>query len=287
MCISSLRPFISMTMAFDEEHLNEAYRALEKLLRELAPLSIAYSGGVDSTLLLKAAVDTVGDNAAAITVDSAVYPRIEIEEAVRLAASIGAEHHIIKLDHLSDSQFRENSPMRCYHCRKRLYAALIRKAEELGRPTLLDGANADDAGDYRPGMNAAREMGVRSPFFELGMTKALIRALSKKLGLPTAEKPSYACLASRIPYGEEITLSNLEMVEKSENLLRKLGMNQARVRWHRTVARIEVMPSEISRVCQADIRELLVEELKSFGFKYVTLDLEGYRTGSLNEALDL
>ena len=273
-------------MDFDDQKLNELWASLTGLLRELAPLTVAFSGGVDSIFLLKAAVETLGKKAAAITVDSPVYPRFEIDEAAKLAKVIGAEHIVIKADQLSDPSFKENSPMRCYHCKKRLYSAILKKASALRHPTLIDGANADDEGDYRPGMQAAREMGVRSPLSELGITKEQIRAMSRVLGLPTACKPSYACLASRIPYGEEITTDKLLMVEKAESCLLAMGFRQARVRWHGAIARIEVASDEIARIFEAGNCSKAVEELKSIGFKYITLDLEGYRTGSLNEVIE-
>lgn len=266
--------------------LDTRMSALRELLRELAPVAVAFSGGVDSTFLLKVARDTLGDGVVALTADAPVYPRSEINEAISLAKQIGAKHVLITIDQMQDSEFTANSPSRCYTCRSILYARLLEEARRRRLRTLVDGANADDAGDYRPGMRAARELGVRSPLLELGITKTVVRDLSRLLDLPTAEKPSFACLASRIPYGTEITVENLSMVERAEQFLHGLDFPQARVRWHGNVARIEVPANEIARLCQDDIRIAVLDELKRIGFKYVALDLEGYRSGSMNEELD-
>ena len=258
---------------------------MQELLRELAPVAIAFSGGVDSTFLLKVAHDTLGDRAIALTADSPVYPRGEIEEAADLARRIGARQIVIEMSQLEYPEFAANPPERCYHCRRMLYGHLLDEAKQQGFRTLVDGANADDADDYRPGMRAAAEVGVRSPLLELGITKEMIREMSRSLRLPTADKPSYACLASRIPYGTEISKSNLAMVEQAEELLHALGFRQVRVRWQGSVARIEAPESRIEEICKPEVRTRIVAGLKEIGFRYVALDLRGYRTGSMNEEI--
>ena len=268
-----------------EPETDQKFAALQELFRELAPVAIAFSGGVDSTFLLKVAHDTVADRAVALTADSPVYPRSEIEEAADLARRIGARQIVIEMSQLEYPEFSSNPPERCYHCRRMLYGRLLEEAKQQGCRALVDGANADDAGDYRPGMRAAAEAGVRSPLLELGITKEMIRGMSKNLGLPTADKPSYACLASRIPYGTAISGSNLAMVEKAEEFLHTVGFRQVRVRWHGSVARIEAPASQIEEICKPGVRARIVAELRKIGFRYVALDMQGYRTGSMNEEI--
>jgi pyridinium-3,5-biscarboxylic acid mononucleotide sulfurtransferase len=269
-----------------KNELDIMLNSLQDLLRKLAPVAVAFSGGVDSTFLLKVAYDTLGDNSIALTADAPVYPRREMDEAACLAKQIGAKQIVIAIDQLDEPEFANNPPMRCYHCRKMLYGRLFEEAHKLGFKTVIDGANADDAGDYRPGMRAAKELGVHSPLLELGITKSVVRALSKELGLPTAEKPSYACLSSRIPYGTAINRENLSMVEQAEEFIAGLGFRQIRVRYHGNIARVEVPEDQIQQICKPEIRTQIVEELKRIGYKYVALDLQGYRTGSMNEEID-
>ena len=268
-----------------EAETDQRLAALQELLLELAPVAIAFSGGVDSTFLLKVAHDTLGDRAIALTADSPVYPRSEIEEAANLARRIGARQIVIEVNQLEQHEFAANPPERCYHCRRVLYGRLLDEAKQQGCRTLVDGANADDADDYRPGMRAAAEAGVRSPLLELGITKEMVREMSRSLNLPTADKPSYACLASRIPYGTEISKSNLAMVEQAEEFLHTLGFRQIRVRWHGSVARIEAPASQIEEICKPVVRTRIVAALEEIGFRYVALDLRGYRTGSMNEEI--
>jgi uncharacterized protein len=221
----------------------------------------------------------------AVTARSSTYPSRELEEAKELAKSFGANHEIIVSEELEVPGFSENPPERCYYCKKELFGKLVKMARERGFNFVLDGSNADDTGDFRPGMRAKDELGVISPLKEVGLTKAEIRALSQKMGLPTWNKPSFACLASRFPYGERITEEKLNRVEKAEDLLKELGFIQYRVRSHGDLARIEVSPEEIERFFEKSLREKVVAEFKKLGFVYVSLDLTGYRTGSMNEGL--
>lgn len=262
---------------------------LEKLnnrIKELKRVIVAFSGGVDSTFLLKVCLDVLGkENVLAVTARSSTYPTREFEEAKKLAESLGANHEIIISEELEVPGFSDNPPERCYYCKKELFGKLLKMARERGFNYVLDGSNADDTGDFRPGMKAKDELGVLSPLKEAGLTKAEIRALSRKMGLPTWNKPSFACLASRFPYGEKITKEKLNRVEKAEDLLNSLGFVQYRVRSHGDLARIEVSPGEIERFFDKALREKVVAGLKELGFLYVSLDLAGYRTGSMNEGL--
>ena len=247
---------------------------------------VAFSSGVDSTFLLRVAHEELGDHAVAVTVRSSTFPRRELDEAVAFCNSKGIRHEVIDTSELDIPGFAENPPDRCYLCKKSIFGRIMAFAQANGFAAVLEGSNMDDDGDYRPGMRAIRELGVRSPLHDVGLTKAEIRALSREMGLPTAEKPSFACLASRFPYGERITAAGLQRVERAEQWLRDsgLGLTQLRVRSHGDLARIEVPAGDIARVA-ARAAEISAA-FKGFGFAYSALDLQGYRTGSLNEVLE-
>jgi len=264
--------------------LEQKWERLQTLLRDLDRVAIAFSGGVDSTFLLRAAIDTLGrDNVLALTARSPVGTDAEMRRAVDWAAAMGARHLVVDSDEFSRPEFVANEPDRCYVCKHARYSRLLRLAGELGFKRLLDGANSDDAGDYRPGTRAAVELGVASPLRDAGFSKTDIREASRALGLPSADLPSFACLASRVPYGTPLTEETLRRIESGEQVLAALGLSQYRLRDHGDVARIEVPANDLAAVL--DARERIVAALKSLGYRYVSLDLQGYRTGSLNEVL--
>lgn len=263
----------------------EKLEVLKKNIKILGSVVIAYSGGVDSTFLLKVAHDVLGDNVIAVTARSSTYPEREFKEAKEYIQKIGAKHIVIVSEELEIEGFSQNPSNRCYYCKKELFTKIKNIAKENNMNAVLDGANYDDIGDYRPGMIAARELEVISPLKEAAFTKNDIREISKKMNIPTWNKPSFACLSSRVPYGQEITESKLAMIEKSEQLLLDLGFRQIRVRHHGDIARIEVSPEEREKFFDTLVMDKVAKELKNYGFKYVTLDLLGYRTGSMNEVL--
>jgi len=265
--------------------LKKKLEEARKILREMGSVLVAYSGGVDSTLLLRLSHEELGDRTVALLASSPTYPESEILQAKRIAEGMGVRWVEVLSKELSSPDFTGNTPRRCYYCKKELFGICQEKAAELGLKHVADGANLDDTGDYRPGMEAARELGVRSPLKEAGLTKADVRDASRALSLPTWDKPSLACLSSRFPYGTEITLSRLEQVRKGEERLRSLGFRQLRVRYHGDLARVEVEAEEIGRLLEGHLREKVVRFLKEAGFTYVTLDLQGYRTGAMNEVL--
>jgi len=263
--------------------LQTKYERLRALLSEMGAAVIGLSGGVDSTLLVAVAHSVLGERCVAVIGKSEAFPEGEIEEALQLAHQIGVRVRLVPTHELQNPLFRVNRPDRCYHCKMELYAILRRVADEEGIAWVADGTHADDLGDYRPGMRAAQEHGVRAPLLEAGFTKADIRALAKHLGLPIWDKPSFACLSSRFPYGTVITRERLQQVDRAERYLRALGLRQVRVRHHETVVRIEVEPHDFEHVLQHASE--IVAHMKSLGYLYVTLDLEGYRSGKMNDAL--
>jgi uncharacterized protein len=265
--------------------LQQKFERLKEILSEAGSGAVAYSGGVDSTFLLKVAHDVLGDNVVAVTARSSTYPEREYNEAKKYIAQFGAKHITIVSEELEIEGFAKNPVNRCYFCKTELFSKVREEAERFGLKHVFDGSNFDDIGDYRPGMKAAKEQGVISPLKQAELTKNDIRELSKQLGIPTWNKPSFACLSSRFPYGKEITIEKLSMVDKAEQFLMDLGFSQLRVRHHDEIARIEVAPLDRAKFFDLEIMDKVGKEFKAIGFKYVTLDIIGYRTGSMNEVL--
>jgi uncharacterized protein len=266
--------------------LQQKHDRLKVILRDLGSVAVGFSGGIDSTLLIRVATDILGGNALAVIGRSETYPTREFEEAIQLAQAFGSRYRVVNTEETDDLKFRENPPDRCYFCKTELFTKLHSIAKEEGIRWVADGTITDDLGDFRPGMRAKSEQEVRSPLLEAGFSKSDVRNLARELGIPTWDKPSFACLSSRFPYGQGITKENLTKVDAAESFMRDNGLRFFRVRHHddRT-ARLEVGPQEFHRLFDPAFRELLVTHFKSLGFAYVTLDLQGYRTGSMNEVL--
>jgi uncharacterized protein len=266
--------------------LNKKFGSLKQILKELESVVVAYSGGVDSTLLLKAAVDILGtENVIACISAGIVEPTHVLKRARKIAKDFGVRLQTIDADELKDPNFVANKADRCFHCKSHLCQELQEIAKEKGLKHVLFGTNLDDLDDFRPGNRAMKVFGVRSPLAEAGLTKKDIRALSRKMGLETADVPSSPCLASRLAYGLEISKKRLNQIEQAENFLRELGLIEFRVRHHDTIARIEVHPEDFKKISTEPNRTKIIQKLKSLGFKYITIDLQGFRSGAMNEAL--
>jgi len=247
---------------------------------------VAFSGGVDSSVLLAAAHEALGDSVVAVTGTSAAFPAHDLESAIKVSSQLEVHWVTLASGEFEDPNYRSNPPNRCYFCKKSLFTKLTRMAAEKCIPFVVEGSNADDLSDIRPGLAAASELGVRSPFIELGIDKAMIRRLAQSFGLPNWDKPSSPCLASRIPYGDQITPERLSRIDRSESCLRGMGFRQVRVRDHGTLARVEVMPEDMKLCLDLQYRQKIVGACQDAGYTFVTLDLRGYRTGAMNEVLD-
>lgn len=259
---------------------------MRQILRSLQKVAVAFSGGVDSTFVLKVAVDTLGpENVVAVTADSYSLARSELEQARQLARQLKAEHVVIATDELEDPNYASNPADRCYYCKTNLYARLQEFIARRGLKAIVSGINADDYDDWRPGIQAGRERNVRAPCAEAGLSKQEIRQLSQQMNLPTFDKPAMPCLASRIAYGEQITPEKLRMVEQAEQFLRSLGLRECRVRHHNKLARIEVPPERIPELMEPQMRARIDARLREIGYTYVTMDMRGFRSGSMNELL--
>lgn len=272
-------PGKNIKMIMDRKKINK----LKKILKDMGSIIIAFSGGVDSSFLLKVAENVLGKNVIAVTAKSPTYPKREFEDAKKIAKILNCRQIIIDSNEMKIKEFRNNPKNRCYFCKKELFLKLISIKNKYNFNFVADGTNYDDLNTFRPGLKALKELEIRSPLADAGLTKEEIRKYSRLLSLTTWNKPSFACLSSRFPYGEEITKSKLKKIENAEDFLRSLGFRQVRVRYHYPIARIEIEKEEIPKILQSNIREKIIKKLKKIGFEYITLDLEGYRSGSMDE----
>jgi uncharacterized protein len=285
---TSAAPAASGSEGATSAALDAKFARLQDALRQLDQVVVAFSAGVDSTFLLKVAVDALGaDRVLAVTADSPSLARSELAETIALAEQIGAPHRVVETREIDRPEYRANPTNRCYFCKSTLYAELADYVVSEGFEAVLSGTNADDLGDFRPGLQAGQEYRVRTPVADVGLTKAEVRVLSARLGLPTFDKPASPCLASRIPYGQEVTPEKLRMIEEAEAFLRELGFRECRVRHHDVLARIEVPATDMSRFADGKLAEQIDARLREIGFSYVSLDLRGFRSGSLNEVVPL
>jgi pyridinium-3,5-biscarboxylic acid mononucleotide sulfurtransferase len=268
----------------DELHVKK--QKLDEYLKSLGSIAVAFSGGVDSTFLLKSAYDVLGDKAIAVTARSSTFPERELKESTAFAQQSGIRQIVIDSEELSIRGYTENPADRCYYCKSELFSKIRNTADENGIKYIAEGSNMDDLGDYRPGLRAAEEKGAVSPLRAAGLHKEEIRLLSREMGLPTWDKPSYACLASRVPYGEKITREKLSAIDEAEQYLIDLGLRQVRVRHHGEIARIELLPEDMKKLFESALYMKVYEKIKALGFTYVALDLKGYTTGSMNAVLD-
>jgi uncharacterized protein len=269
-----------------DDALEAKYARMGEIIRSMERVIVAFSAGVDSTFVLRVVRDVLGaDRVVAVTGNSDSLARAELEDATRLTQDLGVEHVVLQTSELSDEHYAANPANRCYYCKDTLYTEIERFARTRGITYILDGVNADDHDDWRPGITAAREHGVRCPVAEAGLTKADVRTLSERLGLPTFDKPAMPCLASRVPYGQRVTSEKLGVIESCEAFLRELGLRECRVRHHDNLARIEVPAEQIAGLAEPQTRQRVLEHFQKAGFNYVTLDLQGFRSGSMNEVI--